>query len=122
METKFYQALALLNAGQTQQQVAVELNIGVSTLQQWFQDEAFQQEQIKQQKCLILASIDDLVTKMPDLTSELVNIILGQGYSIREKIAAYNAILNGDFNLPQIELDYLLVELKAQIQEQAVFN
>ncbi len=122
MEIKFYQALALLNAGQTQEQVAFELNIGVFTIRQWFQDEAFKQEQIKQQKCLILASIDELITKMPNLTRELVDIILGQGYSIREKIAAYNAILNGNFNLPQIELDYLLVELKAQIEEKAMFN
>ena len=122
MEIKHYQALALLNAGQTQEQVAVELNIGVSTIQKWFQDENFQQEQLRQQKRLILASIDNLVTKMPDLTSELVKIVLCRGYSIREKIAAYNAVLNGDFDLPQIELDYLLVELKAQIEEKARFN
>ena len=122
MEIRFYQDLTIINVGQTQEQLPSEVNTSLSWLQELFQNEAFQQEQLKQQKYLISASIHNLIAKMPDITGELINIILSKGYSIREKSAAYSAVINEDFNLSEQEVEYLFIELKEQIQEQAALN
>lgn len=122
MEIRFYQDLTIINVRQTQEQLPPEVNTSLSWLQELFQNEAFQQEQLKQQKYLISASIHNLIAKMPDITGELINIILSKGYSIREKSAAYSAVINEDFNLSEQEVEYLFIELKEQIQEQAALN
>ncbi len=122
MEIRFYQDLTIINVGQTQEQFPPEANISLSCLQELFQNEAFQQEQLKQQKYLISASIHNLIAKMPNITGELINIILSKGYSIREKSAAYSAVINEDFDLSEQEVEYLFIELKEQIQEQAALN